>query len=428
MEPITRKKTGGSSKMILPRMIKINQSFPSMRLEDLKGEVTRALSSGLRQKIKPGMLVGITAGSRGISNIGLILSTTAAYIKSLGGNPLLISAMGSHGGGNAEGQKSLLRSLGIQEECIGAPVYCLTDADVIGRAFYGDVYLNRKSLECDAIIVVNRIKPHTSFHGSHESGLLKMLAVGLGGPAGAASLHSCQPHLLSKAVLEGAKVVLKVAPVALGLAILEDAYEQTMKVVPVQPENFIEKEKYLLQEAKACLPGLPVSELDVLIVDQIGKNFSGTGMDTNVIGRLRIQGNAEPEYPKIKRIAVLDVAPEAHGNAYGIGLADFTTELLVNKLNRDSIYLNAMTSTFIQRAMVPMTLSNDFDAIAAAIKSLGCFSLPGLKMIRIRNTLHLSEMLVSDSVYNEITGLPHIRVTGTFEEMKFNRNGNLQDF
>lgn len=410
-------------------MIKIRQVFPRLGLVNLKEEIYKVLSlSNLEKKVKPGMKVGITAGSRGISNIDLILRELSVYIKSLGGTPVLLAAMGSHGGGNPSGQMNLLNSLGLTEKNIGAELICSVNCVEIGHAFYGEVYLNREALDCNAIIVVNRIKPHTSFHGDYESGLLKMLVVGLGGPAGATSLHRCEPHMLSKAVEEGGKIVLNTAPVVLGIAILEDAYEQTRKIVAVRPEDFFETEKNLLNEARVYLPGLPVPDLDVLIVDQIGKNFSGTGMDTNVIGRLRIQGVPEPDSPRIKRIVVLDVAPEAHGNAYGIGLADFTTERLVRKLDRNSIYLNALTSTFVQRAMVPMTLPCDRDAVEAALRSLGTVTPAEARIIRIYNTLHLSEMLVSENIYEEVSVSKSIHSLGPTEEMVFTPEGDLLPF
>lgn len=415
--------------MVFPRMIKIKQTFPDLGLADIV-EATKSVlcSSELKKNIKPGMRVGITAGSRGISNIPQILSEIVLYLRELGAKPVLLGAMGSHGGGKPSGQIELLKSLNITEENIGAPIICSTDCVEVGRAFYGSVYLNKKALDCDGIIVVNRIKPHTSFHGDHESGLLKMLAVGLGGPAGAASLHSCPPHLLSKAVEEAGKVILKAAPVLIGLAILEDAYDQTWKLVPVKPDEFLEAEKKLLKEARACLPGLPTKELDVLIVDEIGKNFSGTGIDTNVIGRMRIHGMSEPALPSIKRIIVLDIAPQAHGNAYGIGLADFTTARLVEKLDRDATYLNALTTTFTQRAMLPMILPNDREAIGSAIKSLGPIVPEECRIIRIHNTLHLSEMLVSEAVFREISKMSSISKLSPPEHLKFNQKGNLFPF
>lgn len=426
----TRKKTDGpNNKMYLPRMVKIGQSFPCMGLPDLTGELNRVLSlSNLPDHIKPGMLVGITAGSRGIANINVLMRVLAGHIKSLGGRPVLLAAMGSHGGGNPAGQAELLGSLGITENDTGAELLCSTETVVIGRAFFGDIHLNVKALECDAIIAVNRIKPHTSFHGDIESGLLKMLAVGLGGPAGAASLHRSHPSQLSRAVVEAGMSVLKACPVVLGLAVLEDAHEETFKIVAVKPEDFLEAEKTLLSESRRFLPGLPVAELDVLIVDEIGKVFSGTGMDTNVIGRLRIQGAPEPERPNIKRIIVLDVAAESHGNAYGIGLADFTTERLAAKFDRHSAYLNALTSTFVQRAMMPMTLPDDREALRAALRSLSGIAPQDVRIMRIHNTLHLSEMLVSENVYREISGLPLIKPLGSPHDITFGPDGNLPPF
>lgn len=415
--------------MILPRMVKIRQAYPRLGLPDLAGELNRILSqSGLGHSIRPGMVVGITAGSRGINNIPLILRELASYIKSLGGRPVMLAAMGSHGGGNPAGQAKLLSSLGITENNTGAEVICTADTASIGRAFYGEIFINVMALKCDAIVVVNRIKPHTSFHGDYESGLLKMLAVGLGGPDGAASLHRSPPNLLSRAVSEAGMAVLKSCPVVLGLAILEDAYEATRKIVAVKPEDFFEAEKALLSESRQFLPGLPVTELDILIVDEIGKVFSGTGMDTNVIGRLRIQGVPEPSTPSIKRIVVLDVAAEAHGNAYGIGLADFTTLRLASNFDRESAYLNALTSTFVQRAMMPMTLPDDREALTAALRSLSGIAPQEARIIRIHNTLHLSEMLVSENVHDDISGSPLTETLVPPREITFGPDGNLLPF
>lgn len=411
------------------QMYKVRQIFTPRGLPDPGAAVQAALAcSALDQKLQPGMTVGLTVGSRGIRNIVKILRKTADYVKSLGCRPVLITAMGSHGGGRPEGQRELLCSLGITEDSTGAALLCSTDCFVAGQAFYGDVYLNSCVLKCDALVVVNRVKPHTSFHGDHESGLLKMLAVGLGGPQGAASLHRCRPDLLSRAVAEGGQCVLKAAPVVLGLAILEDAYEQTAKVTAINPEDFVYAEKALLEEARSYLPRLPVDDLDILIVDEIGKNISGTGMDTNVIGRLRIQGAPEPASPRIKRIVVLDLTPETRGNAYGIGLADFTTERLVAKFDRKSVYTNALTSTFIQRAMLPMVLPDDRAVLRACQKSLGLASLHEARIIRIKNTLHLSEILVSENVFRVISKLPSIQLLRQPSLLQFSREGYLLPF
>lgn len=222
--------------------------------------------------------------------------------------------------------------------------------------------------------------------------------------------------------------MLKAAPVVLGLAILEDAYEQTAKVAAINPEDFVYAEKALLEEARSYLPRLPVDDLDILIVDEIGKNISGTGMDTNVIGRLRIQGAPEPASPRIKRIVVLDLTPETRGNAYGIGLADFTTERLVAKFDRKSVYTNALTSTFIQRAMLPMVLPDDRAVLRACQKSLGLASLHEARIIRIKNTLHLSEILVSENVFRVISKLPSIQLLRQPSLLQFSREGYLLPF
>jgi hypothetical protein len=417
------------SKAVFPPMVKIKQTFPDSSLTNLSEKIKITLcSSELKNSIKPGMRVGITAGSRGINNIGKILHEVVCYLKELGAEPVLLGSMGSHGGGKSSGQRNLLESLGITEESVKAPIICSTECVEIGYVFYGKVFLSKIALECDAIVVVNRIKPHTSFYGDYESGLLKMLVVGLGGPAGAASLHRCPPHLLSRAVAEAGREILRIAPVVMGLAIIEDAYDQTCKLVWVNSDSFLKIEKKLLKEARAYLPGLPTNKLDLLIVDEIGKNISGTGMDTNVIGRMRICGTPEPTKPMINKIAVLDLTPESHGNAYGIGLADFTTTRLVDKLDRHTMYLNALTTSFTQRAMLPMIFSNDKEAVFSALKSIKTTAPQKCRIIRIRNTLKLFEMLVSEAVFNEICEMSSISAIKTSVHLEFDSKGNLSPF
>ena len=415
--------------MDFPRLAKVQQCYPSLKIPDAAEETKRALAkSNLRTKIKPGMKVGITAGSRGIKNIVEIFDAVITYIKALGGVPVIIPAMGSHGGGSPAGQEKILSSLGITAENLGAPIAYSTEYIEIGRVFYGALYAGDKAFECDAVILLNRIKPHTSFHGEYESGLLKMLVVGLGGAAGAASFHSCHPSLLSRALKEAGGFLLKKLPVVLGLAVLEDAHEDTMEIHAIEPEEILDKEKYLLHKARSFLPSLPAERLDILIVDEIGKNYSGTGMDTNVIGRLRIQGLPEPACPAIERIIVLDISSKTHGNAYGIGLADFTTERLVEKINRQATFTNALASTFTQRAMIPMHFKNDFEVLRAALKTLNVTDPSIVRLIRIRNTLNLSEMLVSEALITEVVQKPHIKQVGALSEIHFDENGNMLPF
>lgn len=416
--------------MSLPLMATIRQKFPKERITDIEASVQSQLQSiNLNSRIRAGQTIGITAGSRGITNIVNILREIVKTVKDAGARPVLIPAMGSHGGGTPEGQLAILHKLGITEESMGTTIIPETEGILLGYTNEGTpVYINRAALNCDGIIVVNRVKPHTSFHGPVESGIHKMIAVGLGGPAGAEAIHRAGAPALSKIIPEIAKEIMKRVPIIMGMAIIENAYEETQLIASVLPEELWEKETLLLEKARQAMPSLPINEIDLLIVDQMGKNFSGTGMDTNIIGRLRIQGMPEPESPKIKRIAVLDLSPESNGNANGIGLADFTTRRLVDKIDFKNTYKNTLTATFTQRAMIPITLKNDREVISIALQSIGHLDFQKAKIIRIKNTLNLTEIQVSSSVLDEILANPRVQLIKKPAEMEFDSSGNLLPF
>ncbi|MCL6610004.1 MAG: DUF362 domain-containing protein [Peptococcaceae bacterium] len=414
---------------IIPEMAELVQVFPDRAVSSIEETVNRALDgAGLGNLLAPGERVAITAGSRGIKNIVLILKTVVRYVSSCGCRPFVISAMGSHGGGTVPGQLAVLSGLGITPENIGAPVLASDRCSPLPPEGGEIFYVNSLAFDFDRIIAVNRVKPHTSFHGPAESGLQKMLAVGLGGPQGASRIHSLGVEALPAVIPRAAAAVAKHLPVTLGLAILEDSHENTMAVEAVLPEEFAEKEALILEEARRCLPRIPFDSLDILVVDEIGKVYSGTGMDTNVIGRIRINGVPEPDKPKIKRIVALDLAPGSKGNAYGIGLADFTVQRLVDGIDYEAMYLNAMTSTFVMRAMVPMTFPDDLSAIRAAVRSLGRTEPGDLRMVRIRNTLHLERMLVSKALLEEARNNKMVKITRDPRPMAFDHNNNLLPF
>lgn len=412
----------------LPSMVEVAIQYPSQTIHSIPDTVYRILEdSGLKNKLAPGHRVAITAGSRGINNIVLILKTIVSYLASCGCQPYIIAAMGSHGGGTVEGQLSVLRGIGITPDAVGAPVLasdrCVSLPD--GQDLW---FLNAVALDFDHILVVNRIKPHTSFHGPAESGLQKMLAVGLGGPQGASRIHALGIDSLPNIIPKVSKIMARHLPVTLGIAILEDAYENTMAIEAVPVEAFVEREKILLERASDSMPLIPFQHLDILVVDEIGKTYSGTGMDTNVIGRLRIQGVEEPQTPNIKHIVVLGLADGSRGNAYGIGLADFTTQKLADSIDHSATYLNAITSTFVLRAMIPMILPDDLSAIQAAINILGPVPTEKIRMVRIKNTLHLDRMLISEALLTEALGLQWLHIIGEARPMDFDLNNNLLPF
>ncbi|MDR7494775.1 MAG: lactate racemase domain-containing protein [Armatimonadota bacterium] len=379
----------------------------------------------------PGRLAGkriaVTAGSRGIRGIADILARVVARLKAVGAQPVVVAAMGSHGGATAEGQQRLLARLGITEAAVGAPILAEMDVVELGRTAEGLVaYCDRRAAECDGILVVNRIKPHTGFAEPIGSGLLKMLAVGLGKAPGAAQIHRQGPAGMAQAIEEIAAVFLASGKVLGGLAIIENAYDETADVVAVPPGEMATWERELFRRAKALMPRLPVDEADVLIVNEMGKNFSGTGMDVNIIGRWRLPGMPDPSVPRFSRIVVLRLSPESEGNAQGVGLADVVTRRLVDAIDPVTTYTNTITSTFLERGFIPITMPTDRDAIGAALASLALPDPGQARIVRIRNTLHLDRLWVSEAVLPALAGRPDVTV-GAPVPLQFAADGTLAD-
>jgi hypothetical protein len=381
---------------------------------------------GLSDTIRPGHKIGITVGSRGIQNLLLILGECLDVIRELGGLPYLVAAMGSHGGGSEHGQKEVLKSLGVTEGDLGAPVVTCAECQTVAHTSGGlPVFVLKSALDLDSILVVNRVKPHTSFKGLVESGLLKMLAVGLGGPEGARHFHGFGPEELPRLLPEIGAGILNTLPVLGGLAIVENAYEETALIRAVPGEEMIQRESELLNYSKSLMPSLPADDIDFLIIQKMGKNFSGTGMDTNIIGRARIQGVPEPERPSIKRIAVLDLSEESHGNATGVGMADFVTHRLVDRMDRRATYLNCLTSTFVVRAAIPMYFDTDQELVHGALASLSGIPSHTLRIVIIPNTLFISECLVSEAMVEALRGRQGVELTNQPEEFDFDEEQRL---
>jgi hypothetical protein len=410
-----------------PRMFRLKQSFQRPVIGDIPETTRKELDRlGLGDKICRGQKIGITVGSRGIQNLGTILKETVHYVRGLGGAPQLIAAMGSHGGGKEQGQKEVLDSLGITEAILGAPVVTCAECQTVAHTSEGlPVFIIEAALGLDGILVVNRVKPHTSFRGKVESGLIKELVVGLGGPKGAQQFHGFGPAQLPQLLIDIGRVILEKLPIMGGLAIVENAYEETALVRAVPREEMIERESELLVYSRSLMPSLPVEEIDFLIIQEMGKNFSGTGMDTNIIGRARIHGVPEPERPSIKRIAVLDLSAESHGNATGVGMADFVTRRLVDKMDRQATYLNCLTSTFVVRAAIPMYFDSEKQLVDAAHYSLCSIPAADLSLVIIPNTLFLTECLVSEAIAKRMSGKPGVELGATPEEFSFDNEGNL---
>jgi len=389
-----------------PRLYRVHQSFDAPTVRDVGGAAREETARLIEEaSLIPGSRVGITAGSRGVKNAIEAYRGAAKALREAGCEPFLFSAMGSHGRGTAEGQRDLLRSLGVTEEKVGAPVVCSDEVVQLGETESPvaglPVYAAKEAVEADGVVVINRVKPHTSYHGPYESGLMKMLAVGMGRAPGATMVHRLGWKAMPGAVESIGGAVLERLGVVGGLALVENAREETALVEGLPPQGIPADETRLLEKAREYMPSLPVRGIDLCVVMQMGKNYSGTGMDPNIVGRMQPYEAPGPNDPLIRYLAVLDLSGESHGNATGVGLADFTTERLVSKMDREATYLNCLTSGGVARAAIPMTLADDEALFEAAWKALKPESGEEVRMVVVENTLHLGELWVSEALLGE---------------------------
>ncbi|MGG3471282.1 lactate racemase domain-containing protein [Neobacillus pocheonensis] len=409
-------------------MVEIEQKFPATRLLDIPGKIHSELIKILPVTgLKQGSEIAITAGSRGICNIVEILRECVNYLKAAGYKPFLVPAMGSHGAATAQGQIEVLHHLGITEESIGAEIRSSMEVELLGHTEKGQpVYMDKNAFHADGILVINRIKAHTAFRGKVESGLSKMITIGLGKMKGASFVHSDGALKMAENIEDVSLFALQNSPILMGLAIIENGFDETADLVGVSKNQWHEKEAELLQYSKAMMPSLPIDHIDVLIIEEMGKCYSGTGMDPNIIGRWRIDGVPEPVRPTVNRIVILDIAEQSFGNAQGIGLADFTTQRLVDKIDRKSTYTNALTATYLRRAMLPMIYATEKEAVETAILSLGPkINKESIKIVQIPNTLHLSKISVSRSVLDELAKTDQEFTVKKQHNLSFDRDGNL---
>jgi hypothetical protein len=409
----------------LPRMATIRQHFTAEAVGDIAGAVAGEMRRpGIGEQVRPGARIAITVGSRGIAEIAAIVRATVAEVRRRGGEPFIVPAMGSHGGATAAGQAEVLAGLGVTEESAGCPIVSSMEVVALGKLENGlTVFIDRQALGADGIIVLNRVKPHTAFRGPSESGLVKMLTIGLGKQIGADSCHAYGFGHMARHIVDMAGIVLAKAPVLFGLAIIENANEKIAKIAGVPAAAIIETDKLLLKEAKANMPRLPFDKLDVLIVDRIGKEFSGDGMDPNITGRYSTPFASGG--PEVNKIVVLDLTAETHGNANGIGVADFTTRRLLDKINYQYTYANAFTSTITVPARLPLIMESDYDAVRAAIKTCNARDLSQPRIVRISDTLHINEMSISEALLVEAEATPNISVLAESRPMAFGPAGEL---
>jgi hypothetical protein len=402
-------------------MIKIKQTIPAPELSDVRQTMLNTLQRELKDTNFTGLTIGITVGSRGINRIPEILKAVIEFVKEHGGNPVLIPAMGTHGGGTVEGQREILTSLGITSESMGAPIQFSTETVLLGKTPSGvEVHCNVEATKVDRLIVLNRIKAHTDFSGRVESGICKMLAIGLGNPRGAFETHSNALILgYEKVITEVAHVMIEKFPLVLAIGILENWKGLTTSIEALSPENIMTIEPQLLARAKEGSIKLPFKAIDVLVLDEIGKEISGTGMDTKVVGRIMVKGQAEPETPSVSRIAVLGLTPESHGNAIGIGLADITTRQVLESIDIQKTSFNSISSMSPEQGRIPCILENDYEAITAACSTLGNIDFKKIRLVYIKNTLKLEELFVSESLLEEVRENPNLEISSSPQEFEF---------
>lgn len=416
--------------MEFPKVVKIRQKFPRPCVEDIEAALREQLNKEeISASIRPGMSVALTAGSRGVAEIDTILRVLVSILEELGAEPFIVPAMGSHGGATAGGQVEILESLGVTEASCGAPIHSSMDVVELGTTDRGvPVYMDRIASEADGVVLVNRIKAHTDFRSNIESGLMKIASIGLGKHKQALALHGYGVEGIRDFMVEVGEKVLSSGHILFGVATVENAYDEPAIIEAIPPVEVQAREAELLAEYMRMMPGLPVSEIDVLYVDALGKNYSGTGMDTNVIGRFRILGIEEPEKPNVKYVIVGDISKESHGNALGIGLADLTTRRLADQVEHKAMNENVLTSTFIERAKIPMTMANDEEAIKAAVRCNWGVPPEETRFVRIPNTLHLEYLYVSENLVDEVLANAEAEVVGGPQDPRFDAEGYFEDF
>jgi hypothetical protein len=410
-------------------MARIRQRLSSEHVGDLnKAIIEQFAKPEISDKIEPGSRIALLVGSRGIARVSEIVSLVVRQLKALGANPFIVPAMGSHGAATAEGQVEVLASLGVTEDQVGAPVISSMETVELGLTGSGiSVFFDRNAANADGIIPIARIKPHTVLRHRFESGIIKMLTIGAGKQRGADELHSrFSVAGFGPLLYESYLHICGKLPVLCGIGIVENGHEQPA-VIEAVPQRMIEhREPELLQKAFGMMPRIPFNHFDVLIVDQLGKNISGDGMDPNVTGRYAVDIKSDINY---QRLVALDLTPETHGNALGIGMADVTTRRLVSQIDYVKAYMNAFTSKIVLATVkVPMTVDSDREAIATALKTCVCVNPGQHKVVRIKNTLQLAEMEISETLLAEARAIDHVEIIGDPEDMQFDDEGTLRRF
>ncbi len=414
--------------MRYPNMYAVRQSFP----RELEIDVSTAVQRELRElrprlAIEPGARVGISVGSRGIRNLAAIVRSVVEGLREEGADPFIFPAMGSHGGGTAEGQASVLHHYGVTEQAMGCPILASMETVQIGQSAEGvPVYLDRHASEADHVVVLNRVKAHTEFKGEIESGIMKMLLIGMGKHSGAKVYHRAfADYGFDRLVESLAPIVIEKARVLFALAIVENGYEETAMIRGLLPGDIVPSERTLLRKAKELMARLPFDDIDILVVDEMGKNISGSGMDTNVLGRFYNRVAQEPPKPRIKRIYVRELTPDSLGNAGGIGLADFAHRAVIDNMNVRVTNTNCVTAVNPEKARIPIVCESDREALEQCFATIGLTPPEDSRLIRIKNTLHLTELDISEALYRRMGGRRDLEVIAGPAPIGFDASGRL---
>lgn len=409
----------------VPKMAKVKVNFDNKKISRIEPVLNKKLNQeNIRKTIKPGMEIAIAVGSRGLDRLVEITALTVQFLKELGAKPFIVPSMGSHGGATAEGQREVLRHLGVTEESVGCEIRSSMDVVKVSELPNGlPVYVDKFAFEADGIVIINRVKPHTAFRGPVESGIMKMISIGLGKQKGAEACHQMGFKYMAENVPAMAKIIMEKTPVLFGIATVENAFDKVTIIEVLTPEEIIETEPELQKQAKSLLPKLYFDQLDVLVIDEIGKNISGDGMDPNITGRYPTPYASGG--PDVNKMVVLDVTSQSEGNANGVGTADFTTQRLVDKMDKEGTYANGLTSTVVSPTKIATTLPIDKEAIQAAIKTSNILDFNNVKMVRIKNTLVLSEIEVSEALLEDVKNHPNMEQCSDLYAIPFDEKGNL---
>ena len=415
------------SNNLFPKVIRIKQKFNSYKVEDISSAIAQEMfKKNVKSKIKPGMSIAVGVGSRGIENLYEIVKNVVDTIKGYGANPFIVPAMGSHGGATAEGQKEILASYDITEDNLSVPIK--SSMEVIEIAKYKGkvpIYFDKNAFSADGIIPINRVKIHTDWRGEVESGLLKMLVIGFGKHKGATEIHSLGMENFHKVIPEVGSIIVNKVPVIFGIACIEDAYDQTAEVKVLMPEEFYIREKGMLKRSKEIMAKINIPQIDVLVIDEIGKDISGDGLDPNIIGHFRGKQKNDVKGPNVKQVVVLRLSKRTHGNANGMGYADIITKELSDSIDFVSTYTNAITAGDLFGVKVPLIANSDKEAIGLALNIVKK-SASNIRLVRIKNTLKLDEIIVSESIFKEIKDEECFKINkDMLKKIIFDKDGRL---